>query len=247
MIGRLGNKRRSTTIWRRHGLDIIKRSLKLLELLVVIQWSSLLQPIRHLRSQAAVDSPAKAPPAAPPKQKKKMTVAEILDSYRQVNMEGLPCQAHIFDFNLQSTYNGAQEGGTIADMWLKNFIDTITEAIANSDDGLRLLPVDDSLYHDTSLWISSEEDVAKKIKSFRDLPNTLIWITGTLPTLLPTVTLETKNGRQEFGLVMVSVYPLRESKATYTTASEPRAATQAVTTLPFSVVQLNRLNLYVSW
>jgi len=100
------------------------------------------------------------------------SVFDHMDRLVQMNMEGLPGQGHIFDISLALTYNGEENGSNaLTDAWVKQIQETMAEAIENSPPNhqLKLLPIDDSEYRNTSLWLTTAEMVQSSIKSFRDL------------------------------------------------------------------------------
>ncbi|CAJ1941817.1 unnamed protein product, partial [Cylindrotheca closterium] len=86
------------------------------------------------------------------------TLAERISNLIQVNMEGVPGKCHIFETTFSVDYQGS-DSGTVAGALLLTVLNSMEEAINNSPNELKLLPISDTTYKQPNLWIRNSVDL----------------------------------------------------------------------------------------
>ncbi|CAJ1948657.1 unnamed protein product, partial [Cylindrotheca closterium] len=96
------------------------------------------------------------------------TLAERISNLIQVNMEGIPGKCHIFETTFSVDYQGS-DSGTVAEALLSTVLNSMEEAINNSPNELKLLPISDTTYKQPNLWIRNSVDSRNRISTYRAL------------------------------------------------------------------------------
>ncbi|CAJ1940866.1 unnamed protein product [Cylindrotheca closterium] len=96
------------------------------------------------------------------------TLAKRISNLIQVNMEGIPGKCHIFETTFSMDYQGS-DSGTVAEALLSTVLNSMEEAINNSPNELKLLPISDTTYKQPNLWIRNSVDLRNRILTYRAL------------------------------------------------------------------------------
>ncbi|CAJ1956989.1 unnamed protein product, partial [Cylindrotheca closterium] len=96
------------------------------------------------------------------------TLAERISNLIQVNMEGIPGKGHIFETTFSVDYQGS-DSGTVAEALLSTVLTSMEEAINNSPNELKLLPISDTKYKQPNLWIRNSVELRNRISTYRAL------------------------------------------------------------------------------
>ncbi|CAJ1970307.1 unnamed protein product [Cylindrotheca closterium] len=96
------------------------------------------------------------------------TLAERISNLIQVNMEGIPGKSHIFETSFSVDYQGS-DSGPVAEALLSTVLNSMEEAINNSPNELKLLPISDTTYKQPNLWIQNSVDLHNRILTYRAL------------------------------------------------------------------------------
>ncbi|CAJ1934640.1 unnamed protein product [Cylindrotheca closterium] len=83
-------------------------------------------------------------------------------------MEGIPGKCHNFETTFSVDYQGS-DSGTVAEALLSTVLTSMEEAINNSPNELKLLPISDTTYKQPNLWIRNSVELRNRISTYRAL------------------------------------------------------------------------------